>query len=137
MRGPAAVREADFRPGRCRILLREAEEANEEFHAQFVISARKTARLVEQLCEAEWRPSPKTDAGWECEFRYRPEGSKKAYPFVALRYEKACEEGEPEQTEQYQLFETSQYQYRVFVTNLRDPSPSWSGFTTSGAARRT
>jgi hypothetical protein len=86
-----------------------------------VISARKTARLVEQLCQAEWKPSPKTDAGWECEFRYQPDGWKKAYRFVALRYEKACEEGEPEEAEQYQLFETSQYQYRVFVTALSEP----------------
>jgi hemolysin-activating ACP:hemolysin acyltransferase len=28
---------------------------------------------------------------------------------------------EAEETEQYQLFETSQYQYRVFVTNLTEP----------------
>jgi hypothetical protein len=99
----------------------DAVEAYEGFDVQFVISARKTARLVEQLCQAEWKPSPKTDAGWECEFRYQPDGWKKAYRFVALRYEKACEEGEPEEAEQYQLFETSQYQYRVFVTALSEP----------------
>src|SRR3984885_4978402 len=99
----------------------EAVEAYEEFFVQFVISARKTARLVEQLRQAEWKPSPKTDAGWECEFRYQPDGWKKEYRFVALRYEKACEEGEPEETEQYQLFATSQYRYRVFVTALSDP----------------
>jgi hemolysin-activating ACP:hemolysin acyltransferase len=40
---------------------------------------------------------------------------------VALRYEKAWEEGEPEETEQYQLFATSQHQYRVFVTDLSEP----------------
>ena len=40
---------------------------------------------------------------------------------MALRYEKAREERAAEETEQYQLFETSQYKYRVFVTNLRDP----------------
>jgi hypothetical protein len=101
----------------------EAVEAYEEFFVQFVISARKTARLVEQLRQAEWKPSPKTDAGWECEFRYQPDGWKKEYRFVALRYEKACEEGEPEETEQYQLFATSQYRYRVFVTALSEPVP--------------
>jgi hypothetical protein len=42
---------------------------------------------------------------------------------VALRYEKAWEEGEPEETEQYQLFATSQYRYRVFVTALSEPVP--------------
>src|SRR5216684_2338306 len=100
---------------------REAVEAYEEGTARFVISARKTSRLVEQLRQAEWKPSKKTDAEWECEFRYQPEGWKKAYRFVALRYQKAREEVETEETEQYQLFETSQYQYRVFVTDLTDP----------------
>src|ERR1017187_4359408 len=100
---------------------REAVEAYEECKAQFVISARKTSRLVAELRQAEWKPSKKTDAGWECEFRYQPEGWKKEYRFVALRYEKAHEEVETEETEQYQLFETSQYKYRVFVTDLTDP----------------
>jgi len=99
----------------------DAVEAYEEFHARFVISARKTSRLVEQLRQAEWKPSKKTDAGWECEFHYQPDGWKKEYRFVALRYEKAREEVEAEETEQYQLFETSQYQYRVFVTDLTEP----------------
>ena len=100
---------------------REAVEAYEECKAQFVISARKTSRMVEQLRQAEWKPSKKTDAGWECEFSYQPDGWKKEYRFVALRYEKAHEEVETEETEQYQLFETSQYKYRVFVTDLTDP----------------
>ena len=99
----------------------EAVEAYEAYDAQFVIAARKTARLVEQLRQAEWKPSTKTDAGGECEFRYQPDGWKKAYRFVALRYEKAREAGEPEEAEQYQLFETSEYQYRVFVTDLSEP----------------
>jgi hypothetical protein len=99
----------------------DAVEAYEEFDAQFVISARKTARLVEQLRQAEWKPSKKTDAGWECEFRYQPDGWNKEYRFVALRYEKARGEMEAEETEQYQLFETSQYKYRVFVTDMTDP----------------
>jgi len=101
----------------------EAVEAYEQYRVQFVISARKTSRLVEQLCQAEWKPSPKTDAGWECEFLYQPEGWPRAYRFVALRYEKTREEMNAKETEQYQLFETSQYRYRVFVTNLTDPIP--------------
>ena len=100
---------------------REAVEAYEEFNARFVISARKTSRLVERLRQAEWQPSKKTDAGWECEFGYQPDGWKKACRFVALRYEKAREEVEAEESEQYQLFETSQYKYRVFVTDMTDP----------------
>ena len=100
---------------------REAVEGYEQLHARFVVCARKTARLVEQLRQAEWRPSPKTDAGWECEFRYQPDGVSKHYRFVALRYEKTREEREEEETEQYQLFETSQYKYRVFVTDFVEP----------------
>jgi hypothetical protein len=100
---------------------REAVEAYEEFNDRFVISARKTARLVEQLRQAEWKPSPKTDGDAECEFRYQPDGWKQEYRFVALRYEKAREEMDPEESEQYQLFETSQYKYRVFVTDFSDP----------------
>jgi Transposase DDE domain group 1 len=100
---------------------REAVEAYEECNARFVISARKTARLVEKLRQAEWKPSNKTDAGWECEFRYQPDGWKKEYRFVALRYEKKREEKESEAKEQYQLFETSQYKYRVLVSDMPDP----------------
>ena len=100
---------------------REAVEGYEEIHAQFVVSARKTARLVDQLRQADWKPSKKTDAPWECEFRYQPEGWDKEYRFVALRYEKASEKAEADPTEQYQLFETSQYKYRAFVTNFVEP----------------
>jgi len=97
-----------------------AVEAYEEFGTRFVVSARKTSRLVEQLHQAVWKPSPKTDGDAECEFRYQPDGWEKEYRFVALRYEKAPEEMEPEEAEQYQLFETSQYKYRVFVTDFSE-----------------
>jgi hypothetical protein len=40
---------------------------------------------------------------------------------VALRYEKLREEMEAEEIEQYQLFATSQYKYRVFVTDFVEP----------------
>jgi IS4 transposase len=40
---------------------------------------------------------------------------------VALRYEKTREEMDAEEAAQYQLFATSQYTYRVFVTNMSDP----------------
>jgi hypothetical protein len=100
---------------------REAVEAYEEFHAHFVICARKTSRLVEELRQADWKPSPKTDADAECEFTYQPDGWSKPYRFVALRKEKPREELKAEEAEQYQLFETSQYKYRVFVTDMNDP----------------
>ena len=100
---------------------REAVEAYAEFDARFVISARKTSRLVEELHQAAWKPSPQTDADAECEFYYQPEGWSKPYRFVALRYQKPRQEMEAEESQQYQLFETSQYKYRVFVTDMRDP----------------
>src|SRR6202051_649464 len=73
---------------------REAVEAYEEIDARFVICARKTSRLVEELRQAQWKPSPKTDADAECEFRYQPDGWSKPYRFVALRYEKTRAERE-------------------------------------------
>ena len=36
---------------------------------------RKTSRLVEELRQAAWQPSPKTDGDAECEFRYQPDVS--------------------------------------------------------------
>ena len=100
---------------------REAIEGYEQLNARFVVCARKTARMVEQLRQAVWKPSPKTDAEAECEFHYQPDGWSKPYRFVALRKEKPREEVEAEEAEQYQLFETSQYKYRVFVTDFAEP----------------
>lgn len=99
----------------------EAIEAYLQADCRFVVVARKTARLVEQLRQAEWRPSADPEAEAECEFSYQPEGWKQPCRFVALRYEKAHPTQEPGETGQYQLFETSQYQYRVFVTNFSEP----------------
>jgi len=99
----------------------EAIEAYQQGGCRYVVVARKTSRLVEQLRQAQWKPSAGPDAEAECEFRYQPEGWKQACRFVALRYEKARPQGEPGEAEQYQLFETSQYQYRVFVTDFCEP----------------
>lgn len=99
----------------------EAVEAYLEAHCRFVVVARKTSRLVEQLRQAAWKPSADPDAAAECEFYYQPEGWKQSCRFVALRYQKQRPKGQPGEAEQYQLFETSQYQYRVFVTDFREP----------------
>jgi hypothetical protein len=96
----------------------EAVAAYLERGCQFVIVARKTARLLEFLHAAEWKPSPKTDADAQCEFTYQPDGWEKAFRFVALRYEQPPKPGG---VEQYQLFATSQYTYRVFVTDMPEP----------------
>jgi hypothetical protein len=97
----------------------EAIEAYEQSDCQFIVVARKTSRMVQQLQQAQWKSSHKTDADEECEFWYQPDGWSRAYRFVALRYEQPPEA--TAETEQYQRFQTSDYLYRVFVTNLEDP----------------
>src|SRR5881628_600694 len=107
----------------------EAVEAYEAGHCQFIVCARKTDRLVEELQKAEWKPSKQTDADEECEFTYQPQGWAKPYRFLALRYDKAAREKkndkkkntkkpDTKEAEQYQLFDTAPYEYRVFVTNM-------------------
>ena len=107
----------------------EAIEAYERWRCEFIACARKTGRLVEQLEKAEWKRSSKTDADEECEFLYQPEGWGKTYRFLALRYDKAAREEQEKKkknnkkpdtkdAEQYQLFDTAPYEYRVFVTNM-------------------
>jgi hypothetical protein len=94
----------------------DAVEAYEKHQVGFILVASKSSRLREQLQKARWKPSPKSDADEQCEFQYQPEGWGKAYRFIALRYEKK----EETPKEQYQLMETTDYIYRVFVTNLAD-----------------
>ena len=98
----------------------EAVEAYEKAGARFIISARKTSRLVDELKAAQWTGSPKTDADGQCEFRYQPEGWSHAYRFIALRYIKKKKASSAENPEQYQLFDTPEYSYRVFVTDMND-----------------
>jgi hypothetical protein len=97
----------------------DAVVAYEARGVQFIISARKTGRLVEELKSAEWKPSPRTDADGQCEFHYQPESWDKAYRFIALRYKKKPKPATADEPEQYQLFETPEYTYRVFVTNMK------------------
>jgi hypothetical protein len=94
---------------------------------QFVVVARKTARLVEELNAAAWKSSPRTDADGQCEFFYQPEGWGKACRFLALRYAKKPE-ASAEVPEQYQLFDTPEYTYRVFVTGMEAPLDVLVGF---------
>jgi hypothetical protein len=100
----------------------EAMEAYEKFKCWFIVIARKTSRLLEELGTTEWKQSPQTDADEQCEFWYQPNGWGKAYRFIALRYENAPdEEEESDDVVQYQLFATKKYKYRVFVTNMEGP----------------
>jgi len=98
------------------------------YNCRFIMVARKTARLVAALKVADWKPSPQTDADAECDFFYQPEGWEKPFRFVALRFPKPPQSRSSKNTknkqkppEQYQLFETAAYRYRVFVTDLEGP----------------
>ena len=106
----------------------EAVQAYEKRNCRFIVVARKTARLVDELKAAAWKPSPRTDADGQCEFFYQPEGWGKAYRFLALRYEKKPEASQTEEPEQYQLFDTPEYTYRVFVTDMDAPLDALVGF---------
>src|SRR5260370_29771738 len=64
----------------------EAVEAYEKAKAHFIIVARKTTRLLEQLQNAHGKPSRKTDADEQWDFRHPPQGWGQAYRFIALRY---------------------------------------------------
>ena len=97
---------------------REAIEAYEKKGWQYIVVARKTTRLIDELQTAKWQPSPKTDADEQCEFLYQTEGWSQTHRFLALRYERAEEDAKPEQ---YQLFDTPEYIDRVFVTDLDSP----------------
>ena len=100
----------------------EAVEAYEKFKCLFIVVARKTSRLLQELVAAEWKPSLRTDADEQCEFWYQPKGWGRPYRFLALRSENdSDDEEEPEEVVQYQLFATKQYKYRVFVTNMEGP----------------
>lgn len=98
----------------------EAVQAYEAAGYEFVIVARKTNALVARLTAATWKRSPGTDADEQAEFEYQPSGWPRPYRFLALRYERPPEEVD-EPVEQYQLFATATYTYRVFVTNFTEP----------------
>lgn len=97
----------------------EAVGAYEKFKCWFIVVARKTSRLVEELIAAEWMPSPHTDANEQCEFWYQPNGWGKTYRFLALHYEKyPDDEEESDDVVQYQLFATKKYKYRVNAESI-------------------
>jgi len=99
----------------------DAIEAYERNRCQFIVCTRKTSQLADRLKAAEWKSSPKTDADGQCEFRYQPAGWGKEYRFIALRYRRKPKAKDEQKPEQYQLFDTPEYSYRVFVTNMKDP----------------
>jgi hypothetical protein len=99
---------------------RQAVEAYESRKWQFIVVVRRSLRLMFELQAQNWMGSPRTDADEQCEFRYQPEGWDQAYRILALRYRKESRKGTT-LPEQYQLFDTSEYTYRIFLTNMDEP----------------
>ena len=100
----------------------EAVQAYDRRGCEFLVSVRKTSRMLEQLTAADWKSSPQTEADGQCEFWYQPQGWGKAYRFIALRYQKKRNQPhlqKEKKPEQYQLFDSPEYKYRVFVTNMK------------------
>jgi hypothetical protein len=115
----------------------EAVEAYEKAGARFIVSARKTSRLIEELKAAQWTGSPKTDADGQCEFRYQPEGWSTAHRFIALRYIKKKQAPSAEKPEQYQLFDTPNTAIAFLSPISTAESLYWHGSIISARARRT
>lgn len=100
----------------------EAVKAYTKLNCEFVIVARKTDRLLGELQAATWRRSSDTDADFECQFSYQPEGWEREYRFVGLRYDQP--EPDSADPDQIGLFDGLACRYRVFVTNI--DSEKWS-----------
>jgi hypothetical protein len=79
----------------------------------YILVAQKTSALVRELEGADWKRW--AGSGGVTEFWYQPEGWNRRRRFVAVRYA-----GEAEASDQYQLFASEQWKYRVFVTNRDD-----------------
>lgn len=111
---PASVREVVARADAgfyCKEVVEGIEGLGERY--SYILSADKTSALVRQLEEADWKSWAGT--GGVCEFWYEPMGWGRPRRFVAVRYRL-----EQEPSNQYQLFATEQWKYRVFVTNRRE-----------------
>jgi len=111
---PAWVREVVARADAgfyCKEVVEAIEGLGDRY--SYILSADKTTALVRELEAAEWKQWAGT-AG-VCEFWYEPMGWGGPRRFVAVRYRL-----EQEPSDQYQLFATEQWKYRVFVTNRKE-----------------
>jgi Transposase DDE domain group 1 len=79
----------------------------------YILVAQKTTALVRELEAADWKQWDGT--GGVCQFWYQPHGWGRARRFVAVRYPV-----EQAPSDQYELFASEQWKYRVFVTNRQD-----------------
>ena len=112
----------------------EAVAAYQQAHCQFVIVARKIRRLVEQLQQAAWKPSPHSDAEAQCEFLCQPQGWAKACRFRRCVTKRSPRPARPSNT--------SCLQPALTPTACLSPtwpnrSRRWCGFTISAPQPRT
>jgi len=111
----------------------EAVNVNEAHGAEYIIVAQKTTALQRKLEEVAWRPDRHLRAE-VADFLYEPQGWDGPRRFVAVRT--PLEQGaQPGTAEQYQLFASTQYMYRVFVTNWKtSPASVVEGYAGRAAA---
>ncbi len=109
----------------------EAVEAYEKAGVRFIISARKTSRLIDGLKAAPWTlPEDQSRRPYLLSARRL----SKTYRFIALRYIKKKQA--PAAAEQYQLFDTGVQLSRLPSRISAVGSRSWRGSITSGRAPR-
>ncbi len=89
----------------------DAVKAYEGKGCEFVLVARKTQRLVDELQAATWKKSKGTDADFECEIIYQPEGWDKGFRFVGLRYDQR--EADADNPDQMGFFAELACKYRA------------------------
>ena len=112
----------------------EAVAANEAHGAEYTIVARKTTALQRKLEEVAWRSDRHLGAE-VAEFLYEPQGWEGPRRFVAVRAPVKEDASKPGKPEQYQLFASEQYTYRVFVTNRKtSPASVVEGYAGRAAA---
>ena len=98
----------------------EAVEAYENRGCQFIMVARKTARLVEALKAAGVAALATHRCRRPVRVSLSAGGLGPGLPLRGAALREAAGRRKPPTGEQYQLFETPEYTYRVFVTNMKE-----------------
>jgi hypothetical protein len=88
-------RQDDLCPSRFYCAEGVAAYANRQ--VQFIVSARETSRLVDELKAADWRGSPRTDADGQCEFwlNWKKTGTRSRTPKLGCEMGKKGKTSEP------------------------------------------
>jgi hypothetical protein len=94
----------------------EAVQAYEKAKVRFILVARKTSRLLDRLRTLTGSPRTRPTPTSSANSSISPKVGITLTRFIALRYRQ--KENNPQEREQYQLFDTPEYIYRGFVTDM-------------------